>query len=138
MRSPKVFIADSGLLHALLDLPDRAAVESHPVLGASWQGWVIAQVIALTAARPDQRFFWATHSGAELDLLIVRGTHRLGVEVKRTATPTLTRSMRSAIDTLQLDQAVVVHAGAHSFPLGGSVTAVAASDLTTGQWFSRK
>jgi predicted AAA+ superfamily ATPase len=138
VRSPKVFIADSGLLHALLDVPDRAAVESHPVLGASWEGWVIAQVIALTGARPDQRFFWAAHSGAELDLLIVRGGHRLGVEVKRTATPSLTRSTRSAIDTLELDQAIVVHAGAQSFRLAGGVHAVAAADLTGGQWFSRK
>jgi len=129
VKAPKVYVADSGLLHALLDLPDAVAVESHPVLGASWEGWVIAQVVALTGARADQRFFWATHGGAELDLLIVRGGHRLGVEVKRTATPTLTRALHSAIDTLELDQAVVVHAGSHSFPLARDVQAVAVGDL---------
>lgn len=134
VKAPKVFVADSGLLHGLLDLPDTVALESHPILGASWEGWVLAQVVALTGARADQRFFWATHGGAELDLLIVRGGHRLGVEVKRTATPSVTRSLHSAIDTLELDQTVVVHAGSHSFPLARDVQALAVGDLATFQW----
>lgn len=134
VKAPKVFVADSGLLHALLDLPDTVALESHPILGASWEGWVMAQVVALTGARSDQRFFWATHGGAELDLLIVRGGHRLGVEVKRTATPSVTRSLHSAIDTLELDQTIVVHAGSHSFPLARDVQAVAVGDFATFQW----
>lgn len=79
MKSPKVYVSDSGLLHALLDLPDRVAVERHPILGASWEGFVIKQLASTTGSRPDQRFFWATHGGAELDLLTVRGkrTHRV-------------------------------------------------------------
>jgi len=71
VKSPKIYIADSGLLHALLDLPDRTAVERHPILGASWEGFVIDQLAAATDSRPEQRFFWGTHAGAELDLLIV-------------------------------------------------------------------
>lgn len=131
VKSPKVYVADSGLLHALLDLPDRIAVERHPILGASWEGFAIQQLLAATHARRDQRYFWATHAGAELDLLIVRGTERIGFEVKRTATPKVTASLRSAIETLHLDHAFVVHAGLHSYPLAHGVEAVAARELAT-------
>jgi uncharacterized protein len=129
VKSPKVFISDSGLLHALLDLPTRVALERHPILGASWEGFLIRQIAASTGSRPDQRFFWATHSGAELDLLIVRGSERLGFEIKRTSTPKITASLRSAIETLHLDRAYLVHAGDATFPLASDVTALAASDV---------
>lgn len=131
VRAPKVYLSDSGLLHALLDLPDRAAVESHPILGASWEGFVVAQLAALTDSRPEQRYFWATHGGAELDLLIVRGTERIGFEIKRTSSPRLTASLRSAVETLRLDRAYLIHAGPASFPLGGGVEAVAAGAMMT-------
>jgi hypothetical protein len=131
VRAPKVYISDSGLLHALLDLENRVAVEHHPILGASWEGFVLAQLEALTGSRADQRYFWATHGGAELDLLVVKGTERIGFEIKRTATPTITRSLRSAIATLRLDRAYVVHAGEHSFPLAGGIEAVAAASLAS-------
>lgn len=123
VRSPKVYVADSGLLHALLDLPDRVAVERHPVLGASWEGFVIEQLVAATRARPDQIYFWATHSGAELDLLVVRGSERIGFEIKRTTAPKVTRSLRSAIETLHLDRSYVIHAGDASFPLDDQIVA---------------
>lgn len=135
VRSPKVYLSDSGILHALLDLPRRDDIEGHPVLGASWEGFVLAQLAALTGSRPDQRYFWATHAGAELDLLIVRGRERVGIEIKRTATPRLTASLRSAIDTLRLDRAYVVHAGPHSFPLSSAVQAVAVAEIfTRAEW----
>ena len=126
VRAPKVYLSDSGLLHALLDLGDRVAMERHPVLGASWEGFVLAQLTAVTGVRPDQRYFWATHAGAELDLLIVRGSKRIGMEIKRTVTPRLTPSLRSAISTLRLDRAYVVHTGEHTFPLADGVEAVPA------------
>jgi hypothetical protein len=129
VKSPKVYINDSGLLHALLDLPDRTALERHPVVGASWEGLIIRQLIEITGARRDQCYFWATHAGAELDLLIVRGSERIGFEVKRTAAPKVTASIRSAIETLHLDRAVVIHAGQHSFPMADGVDAVAARSL---------
>lgn len=129
VKSPKVYIADSGLLHALLDLEDRAAVERHPSLGASWEGFVIDQLATVTGSRPDQRYFWATHAGAELDLLIARGTERVGFEVKRTTSPKLTKSLRSAIDTLGLTRTYLVHGGDHTFPLGPDVEAVSAHDI---------
>lgn len=131
VRSPKVFVADSGLLHALLDLPDRTAVERHPILGASWEGFVIEQLVAATRARRDQVHFWATYSGAELDLLIVRGTERIGFEIKRTASPRITRSLRAAIETLQLDRAFLIHASDTTYPLSAKVEAIAARDLAT-------
>lgn len=135
VRSPKVYVADSGLLHALLDLPDQTSLERHPILGSSWEGFVVAQLDAATGARPDQRFFWGTHAGAELDYLVVRGTERVGFEVKRTATPRMTRSLRSAIDTLRLDRAYVIHAGPHSFPLADGTEAVTAADIPDrGDW----
>lgn len=131
VKSPKVYVADSGLLHALLDLPDRVAIERHPVVGASWDGFVVNQLTAATEARHDQRYFWATHAGAELDLLVVRGSERLGFEIKRTATPKITASLRSARETLHLDRTFVVHAGPNSFDLSADVEAVAAADLAT-------
>lgn len=129
VRSPKVYVADSGLLHALLDLPDRTAAERHPVLGASWEGFVIQQIVAATGARGDQQHFWATHAGAELDLLLVRGGTKVGFEIKRTVAPQVTRSMRSAQQTLGLDRLYLVHAGSDSFPLGNDIEAMAARDL---------
>jgi hypothetical protein len=129
VRAPKIYISDSGLLHALLDLPDRVAIERHPSLGASWEGFVVAQVASAAGARDDQLYFWGTHGGAELDLLIARGTEKVGFEVKRTTAPGVTRSLRSAIETLGLQRAYVVHAGEHSFPLTATVEALAVRDL---------
>lgn len=129
VRSPKVYIGDSGLLHALLDLPDRVAIERHPVLGASWEGFIIEQLIGATRARPEQCAFWATHAGAELDLLVVRGSRRVGFAIKRTTAPTATKSLRTAVATLRLDHAYLVHAGDASFPLADGIEAVAARAL---------
>lgn len=129
VKSPKVYIDDSGILHALLDLLDRTALERHPIVGASWEGFIVRQLVDLTGARRDQRFFWGTHGGAELDLLIVRGNERIGFEIKRTATPKVTASIRSAIETLRLDRAYVIHAGAHDFPLAPGIDARSARTL---------
>lgn len=131
VKSPKVYIADSGLLHALLDLADRTAIERHPILGASWEGHIVNQLCAATDSRPDQRYFWATHGGAEVDLLIVRGTERIGFEVTRTTTPTSTKSLTSARQTLRLDRTYVIHGGEHSFWISPEVEAVAAADIAT-------
>ena len=131
VKSPKVYIADSGLLHALLDLADRTAIERHPILGASWEGHVINQLCAATQSRPDQRYFWATHGGAELDLLTTRGTERIGFEVKRTTNPTSTKSLTSARQTLRLDRTYIIHGGEHSFWISPDVEAVAAADIAT-------
>ena len=129
VRSPKVYVADSGILHALLGLPTREAVLSHPKVGASWEGFVIRRIIELLSASPEQCYHWSTHAGAELDLLVVSGNRRYGFEVKRTEAPRLTPSMRSAFETLSLDRLDVVHAGTHSYALAQGVRALPASRL---------
>ena len=129
VRSPKVYVGDSGLLHTLLGLHTREALASHPKVGASWEGFVIRQIVHLLAARPEQCFHWSTYSGAELDLLVVAGARRYGFEIKRTETPRLTSSMRSVVDTLNLERLDVVHAGAHRYSMAPRVRAVPAARL---------
>ena len=124
VKAPKVYIADSGILHALLNLPERADLESHPKCGASWEGFAIDQIIRHVGARPEECHFWATHGGAELDLLIVRGRKRLGFEIKRTSAPKSTPSMRHALEDLKLTRLDVIHAGDHTFPLTEKIRAV--------------
>jgi hypothetical protein len=129
VRSPRVYISDSGLLHALLNLRTMEDVEAHPKVGASWEGFVLEQLVHQLGAESTECFFWATHAGAELDLLVVRGRRRIGFEVKRTVAPRVTPSMRAAAQDLKLDQLLVLHAGEHSFPLAPGIDAVSVSRL---------
>jgi len=129
VKAPKVYVRDSGLLHALLNLGTLRDIEGHPNVGGSWEGFIIDQILQQTGARSDEAYYWRTHTGAELDLLIVRGRRRLGFEVKRTTAPSITPSMRSALRDLKLDALTVVHAGADSFPLSREVRAVSAGSL---------
>ena len=124
VKSPKVYVEDSGLLHTLLDIQTPDQLERHPKVGASWEGFCLGQVIQHLGAKPQECFFWATHAGAELDLLVVRGAERRGFEFKRTAAPSLTPSMRIAVEDLNLDSLEVVHAGGDAFPLARNVRAV--------------
>ena len=124
VKSPKVYLADSGMLHAMLQLPTPADVESHPKLGASWEGFGITQVVRRLQARPEECYFWRTRAGAELDLLVVRGRKRLGFEFKRTDHPKVTPSMRHAMTDLKLNGLYVVHAGKEAFPMGKKIEAV--------------
>jgi len=125
VKSPKVFVADTGLLHTLLGIDTRDALVRHPKVGASWEGFVLREVVRQTGARPEECFFWATHAGAELDLLVVRGSRRLGFEIKRTSSPSATRSMHFAQETLNLERLDLIHAGEHTFPLRDRIRAVA-------------
>lgn len=131
VRSPKIYIVDSGLLHALLNLRTQDDLESHPKVGASWEGFLIEQIARRVGAEPEECFFWATHAGAELDLLVVRGSERRGYEIKRTTSPALTPSMRTALSDLKLSSLDVIHAGDHTFPLSERVRAVSAARLLT-------
>jgi predicted AAA+ superfamily ATPase len=129
VKAPKVYVRDSGLLHTLLNLPTQADLEVHPKIGASWEGFVIEQIIRSLAVPAEECFYWATHGGAELDLLIVRGRRRLGFEIKRTTAPRITPSMRSALADLKLTKLDVIHAGKQTFPLAPKVRAVALPQL---------
>ena len=129
VRSPKIYIGDSGVLHALLGLTTREQIVSHPKVGASWEGFVVQQIIHLLAAHPEQCFHWSTHSGAQLDLLVVAGNRRYGFEIKRTEAPRRTSSMRSALETLGLERLDVVHAGPHRYALAPHIRALPAAEL---------
>lgn len=129
VKSPKVYLADSGILHTLLGLGSREDLLSHPKVGASWEGFAISEVVAHLGARPEECFFWKLHSGAELDLLIRRGNLRRGFELKLTSSPRVTPSMRAALEELALDELVVIHAGAESYPLAPRIRAVALAQL---------
>jgi predicted AAA+ superfamily ATPase len=125
VKAPKIYIADSGLLHSLLNLKTLRDLEGHPKLGASWEGFVLQQIIRQIGARSDECFFWATHAGAELDLLVKRGQYCLGFEIKRTSSPRITPSMRNAMVDLKLKRLDLVHAGDVTFPMGKNIRAVA-------------
>jgi predicted AAA+ superfamily ATPase len=129
VKAPKVFLSDSGLLHTLLQIDSMNALLGHPKVGASWEGTLLAQVVTHLRAEPEERYFWSTHAGAELDLLVVRGRQRVGVELKHTAAPAPTPSMRIALRDLRLDRLDVVHAGKETFPMGERITAIAATRL---------
>jgi hypothetical protein len=121
VRHPKVYVRDSGLFHGLLGLATLDDLRGHPKCGASWEGFAIEQILAISGS--TQAFFWATHGGAELDLLLVRGNRRRGFEFKYTETPGTTKSMHSALHDLKLDELTVVYPGQASFPLGERIHA---------------
>jgi predicted AAA+ superfamily ATPase len=125
VKAPKVYVRDSGLLHGLLDVHTLADLESHPKVGASWEGFVLEQLIHHLHVEPEACFFWATHSGAELDLLVISGRRRLGFEIKRTSSPRISGSMRSALADLELERLDVIHAGDDTFPMADKIRAVA-------------
>jgi predicted AAA+ superfamily ATPase len=122
VKSPKVYLRDSGVLHELLGIADGVTLGRHPRSGASWEGFALEQVLAV--ARPDEAYFWATHGGAELDLLMFRDGRRVGVEFKRSDAPHLTPSMRSALADLALDALYVVYPGERRYGLAARVEAV--------------
>jgi predicted AAA+ superfamily ATPase len=129
VKAPRVYLADTGLLHALLGMEDQEALEGHPKVGASWEGYVIDQLLQRLGVPWSEAFFWAAHSGAEVDLFLIHHGRRLGFEVKRTTRPTTSRSMHAAIEALRLDALQVIHAGEHSFLLREGIEAIAFQDL---------
>ncbi len=129
VKAPEIYISDTGLLHTLLGLKTMSELEAHPKLGASWEGFVLGEIIHQLRARPEECYFWATHAGAELDLLVVRGRSRKGFKIRRTVSPAVTKSMRVAMADLRLDNLDVIHAGENSFPLTEKIRAVSISRL---------
>ena len=127
VKSPKIYIRDCGLLHSLLGIASPIHLEAHPKLGSSWEGFAMGEILALWEAQ--RSWFWSTHQGAELDLLIERSGKRYGFEFKYSDAPEMTRSMHIALQDLSLQHLWVVHPGSRSFPLSDKVTAVSISDL---------
>jgi hypothetical protein len=127
VKTPKVYIRDTGLLHYLLGIRTEQELLLHPRSGASWEGYVIEEVIKATA--PDEVYFWGTHSGAELDLLLHKDGKCIGVECKRVDAPRLTPSMRTALTDLDLSKLVVIYPGPHSYPLAENILTVPLTHL---------
>jgi uncharacterized protein len=129
VKSPKAYVADPGLLHALLDIRNGVQLARHPRVGASFEGFGIQAVVDRLGARREECYFWGTHAGAELDLLVVRGPLRLGFEFKRTTAPSVTPSMRIALEGLRLKRLDVIHAGDRTGSLAKGMRAVALERL---------
>lgn len=125
---PRSYLAESDPASSLW-LESRDDLLGHPKVGASWEGFAIGEVVAHLGARPEECFFWKLHSGAELDLLIRNGSSRRGFEIKLTTSPRVTPSMSSAIENLDLEDLVVIHAGAESYRLTSRIRAVALARL---------
>ncbi len=115
VKAPKLYFRDTGLLHTLMGVPTLDALLAHPRCGASWEGFALEQVLRVAA--PDEAYFWATHNGAELDLLLFKDGRRVGVEFKRADAPGITPSMRIAMHDLQLDRLYVVYPGDRRYTL---------------------
>jgi hypothetical protein len=122
VKSPKIYFRDTGLLHYLLGIKSEDELNLHPRLGASWEGYAVEEIIKST--RPDEVYFWATHSGAELDLLLIKDAKRIGVECKRMDAPKLTPSMRTALTDLELDKLIVVYPGLQAYSLTQAISVV--------------
>ena len=127
VKAPKIYLQDSGLLHALLGIRTDREILSHPKAGASWEGYVIEEI--LKSVRPDASYFWATHTGAELDLLLFKGGRRYGVEIKFQDAPRLTPSMRIAKEDLGLEKLTVLYPGDRRYELAESVTVVPLAEI---------
>lgn len=127
VKAPKVYVRDSGLLHTLLGIRTEKDLLAHPKSGASWEGYAVEE--ALNVLEPEQAYFWATHQGAELDLLLFKNSRRIGIEIKRADAPRITPSMRVALADLRLDRLIVLYPGSRTYDLDRQVQVVPLSRL---------
>ncbi len=130
VKAPKIYFRDTGLLHYLLGIHSEKDLLGHPKGGASWEGYVIEE--AIKAIEPDEVYYWATHSGAEIDLVLVKDGRLLGVECKRMDAPRMTPSMGTALKDLKLEQIAVVYPGTKRYSLGARVAAVPLEAVAEG------
>jgi predicted AAA+ superfamily ATPase len=129
VKAPKIYIRDSGLFHTLLGIKHYEALQFHPKLGASWEGFAIESIIRQYGAEQGECYFWSAYGRAELDLLIFSGSRRIGLEIKHTDTPVITRSLRTALVDLRIDELYVVYPGKERFPLDHAIQAVGLARL---------
>ena len=122
VKSPKIYMKDSGILHVLLGVSDDDLLATNPKLGASWEGFALEEVIRFLGCAPEEVYFWATHADAELDLLIVKDGKRLGFEFKYSDAPRATKSMHTALQDLALNHLYVIYPGDKQFVLTEKIT----------------
>lgn len=120
-KAPKIYLHDSGLFHALQNIHSLRELQAHPKLGASWEGLAVEHVLRVARAEPGEAFYWSTHGGAELDLMLVRGSQRWGFELKYSDAPRTTKSMRVALEDLKLDRLFVIYPGEKDYALDDSI-----------------
>lgn len=130
VKAPKVYIRDTGVLNSLLGLKTEADILRHPSCGASWEGYVIEEFIH--SVEPDDVYYWATHNGAEIDLVFSEGGRMYGVEVKRVDAPTMTPSMRIALEDLGLERIAVIYPGEKRYALHKKVSVIPFDKITGG------
>ena len=128
VKASKIYFRDSGILHFLLGIENWTQLQNHPKLGLSWEGFAIEEVIRLHQATPEECFFWATHSGAELDLLLIQNGKRLGFEFKYSEQPKVTKSMQVALEDLQLDSLTIIFPAKGRFMLTEKIYGIGLTD----------
>jgi len=129
VKQPKIYFRDSGILHHLMGIALHEQLQVHPRLGASWEGFAMEQIIQTYRLREGDAFFWAIHQQAELDLLFHKNGKKLGFEFKYTDKPTITKSVRTAMEILQLDMIYIVYPGSINFPLSDRIQALGLNDV---------
>lgn len=129
IKRPKIYFRDTGILHSLLSLEAKKDVLSHPKLGTSWEGFALEEAIRLIQLREDEVFFWGVHTGAELDLVFEKRGRLYGIEVKYTQAPSLTPSMRFALEELSLKHLWVIYPGSQDYSLNRNVTVISLANL---------
>lgn len=130
VKAPKIYLRDTGLLHQLLGIRSEQELLKHPKCGFSWEGYAVEE--AIKTVDPDEAYFWGTHNGAEIDLVMIKDGHMLGVECKKVDAPRLTPSMRIALDDLKLEQIAVVYPGTRRYDLAENIHAVPLNEVTKG------
>lgn len=130
VKSPKIYIRDTGVLNSLLGLKTEGDALRHPSCGSSWEGFVIEE--AIRCIDPDDVYFWATHQGAEIDLVFSKGGRMYGIEIKRADAPTMTPSMRIALEDLKLERIVVIYPGKKRYSLHKRVEVVPFDEILDG------
>jgi predicted AAA+ superfamily ATPase len=128
VKSPKIYFRDSGLLHYLLDIENKSALQRHPKVGASWEGFALEEIIRCYHVEAERCYYWATHQEAELDLLMFHRGKRLGFEFKHADSPKLTKSMQIAFDDLQLDELIVIYPAGRTYALAEKIKVMSLTD----------
>jgi len=124
VKSPKIYMRDTGIFHALLDIKNYSELLVHPKIGASWESFALEQLIKANESEAGDFYFWASHQGAELDLLIIKNDQRLGFEIKFSSSPKLTKSMHVVMESLSLDKLVVIYPGTIDYPLTAAISVI--------------
>ncbi|WP_457575652.1 ATP-binding protein [Desulfomarina sp.] len=130
VKAPKIYFRDPGILHSLLDIPDRHYLMGHPRLGASWEGFALEQILQIIG--PVEPYFWSTYSGAEVDLLFSKEGKRYGIEFKFNEAPKTSKSMHIAINDLGLSHLYVIYPGKDSYPVADNISVVSLDEV--GSW----